>query len=104
MSRELRAGETVLDLYQEVIDRERTKRTHSGVTRIVTTCPGCDRARKDCWSDPCAHLRVLKAGPISKLRAWVAAGGGRLRLHFERPHQYEPITSSERDNRELESR
>lgn len=54
-------------------------------------CPGCDRERKVCWADPCAHLRILKAGPAWKLGAWVVEGGGALHIsqnfHLESQHK-----------------
>ncbi len=49
-------------------------------------CPGCERSRKECWSDPCVHLRLLKAGPASKLGAWVREGGGNLVIAPETFH------------------
>lgn len=48
-------------------------------------CPGCGRSRRECWNEPCAHLRSVVEQGHAAIKAWVEAGAGKLRARPIKP-------------------
>lgn len=45
---------------------------------ILLPCPGCNRARSECWLLPCLYLETILAKGPDAVARWAKPGGGKV--------------------------